>query len=61
MISLNYHWMTADEVVDYSLRCLKKNKGPICIPGKRNKLYSALVQVLPKAIYYRIAARMTRE
>lgn len=61
MISSNYHWMTADEVVDYSLKCLKKNKGPICIPGTRNKLFSALALALPKSIYYRIAERMTRE
>jgi len=61
MISSKYHWMTADEVVDYSLRCLKRNKGPICIPGIRGKLYSAIVPALPKSIYYRIEERMTRE
>ena len=61
LISSNYHWMTADEVVDYSLKCLKKNNRAICIPGIRNRLYSVLIPVLPKAIYYRIADRMTRE
>jgi hypothetical protein len=53
--------MTADEVVDYSLRCLNENKGPICIPGIRGKLFSAIVPVLPKSIYYRIEDRMNRE
>lgn len=61
MISSKYHWMTADEVVDHSLRCLKKNKGPICVPGIRGKLFGAIVPALPKSIYYRIEARMTRE
>ncbi|UCC16669.1 MAG: SDR family oxidoreductase [Dehalococcoidales bacterium] len=61
MISSKYHWMTADEVVDYSLRCLEKNKGPICIPGVRAKLYSAIVPALPKSIYYKIAEKMARE
>jgi len=61
MISSKYHSMTADEVVDYSLKCLKKNKGPICIPGLRRRLYIALVLALPKSIYYRIAERKTRE
>ena len=53
----NFHWMTADEVVDYSLKCLKKNKRPICIPGIRNRLYTALIPVIPKALYYRIALK----
>ncbi|MFC1959051.1 SDR family NAD(P)-dependent oxidoreductase [Chloroflexota bacterium] len=61
MISSNYRWMTADEVVDYSLKCLKKNNRAICIPGIRNRLISALIPALPKPIYYRIAERMTRE
>ncbi|UCH42478.1 MAG: SDR family oxidoreductase [Dehalococcoidales bacterium] len=56
-ISSDFHWMTADQVVDYSLKCLKKNNQPICIPGMRNRLYSALIPVLPKAIYYRIALK----
>ena len=60
-ISSKYHWMTADEVVDYSLKCLKKNNQAICIPGLRNKLYSTLIPALPKSIYYRIAERMTKE
>ena len=46
MTSSKYHWLSADEVVDYSLRCLEKNKGPICIPGIRTKLYSAIVPAL---------------
>jgi len=61
MISSNYRWLTADEVVNYSLKCLKKNKGAICIPGIRHRLYSALALALPKCIYYRIAEKMARE
>ena len=61
LISSKYRWMTADEVVDYSLRCLKKNNQPTCIPSIRGKLYNAIVPALPKSIYYRIEERMTRE
>jgi uncharacterized protein len=45
--------MAPDEVVDYSLRSLKKNK-VICIPGSRKKLIAKLVSILPKSLYYKI-------
>ncbi|MEW5807724.1 MAG: hypothetical protein AB1756_10330 [Acidobacteriota bacterium] len=43
--------MTADAVVDYSLKCLSKNK-PICIPGFWNKVLYMLVRTMPRKILY---------
>lgn len=52
LIPSNYHWMTADEVVDYSLKYLKKSSQAIFIPGIRNRLYSALVPIVPNTIFF---------
>ena len=45
--------MAPDEVADYSLKSLKKNK-VICIPGSRKRIIAKLVSILPKSLYYRI-------
>jgi short-subunit dehydrogenase len=45
-------WMTPEEVVDCSLRDLKKNK-VICIPGRQTKVITGVLGMLPKKNYYR--------
>ncbi len=49
-------WMEADEVVDASLKALKRGKA-VCIPGLLNRILLRLVSLLPRRLYYRIAAR----
>jgi len=49
----HFKWMSADEVVEYSLKCLRKNK-VICIPGWRNRILVKLTSLLPKSLYYKI-------
>ena len=61
VISTKYHWMNPDQVVDYSLKCIENDMGPICIPGIRNKIYTALILALPKPLYYKIAQKMTND
>ncbi|MFC1558202.1 SDR family NAD(P)-dependent oxidoreductase [candidate division KSB1 bacterium] len=45
--------MSAEEVVEESLKCLKKNK-VICIPGSNNKFISILPRILTKSQIYKI-------
>jgi len=47
-------WMTPRRVVDISLKQLKKNKKPICIPGLLNKFIARLHGLLPKGLYYKV-------
>lgn len=51
----NVNWMLAEDVVNISLKYLKKNK-VICIPGFKNKLIVFLLKLLPKTIYNKIAS-----
>lgn len=50
-------WMSAEEVVEYSLRNLRKGK-VICVPGLRNKVLWFLSSVLPRPIYYKLVSRV---
>jgi uncharacterized protein len=50
--------MTPEQVVDCSLRDLKKHK-VVCIPGLSNKLVARLFPTLPKGLYYSMGAKMT--
>ncbi len=49
----HYRWMSPDEVVDYSLRCLKKNR-VVCVPGFSYRMFVALAKFIPREFYYRI-------
>ena len=49
----NFKLMSPDEVADYSLKSLKKNK-VICIPDSRKRIIAKLVSMLPRSLYYRI-------
>lgn len=48
-----FELMSPDEVADYSLKCLNKNR-VICIPGSRKRVLAKLVSILPRSLYYRI-------
>jgi uncharacterized protein len=50
--------MTPEQVVDCSLRDLKKHK-VVCIPGLSNKLVARLFPTVPKKLYYSMGAKMT--
>jgi hypothetical protein len=53
-------WKTAEEVVDYSLVCLEKNR-IVCIPGFWNKLAVRVARYLPRSLYYDLAVRARKE
>ena len=46
-------WMKPDEVVDKSLRSLKKAQ-VLCVPGLRRRLIVKLASALPRSIYYKV-------
>ncbi|HDP80101.1 MAG TPA: SDR family oxidoreductase [Spirochaetes bacterium] len=48
-----YRWMSADEVVDCSLRCLGNNR-VICVPGFSWRSILVFVKLLPRKLLYRI-------
>ncbi len=48
----SFKWITTKEVVDASMKCLKKNK-VICIPGRLTKFQVFTHSILPEHIYYR--------
>jgi len=50
--------MSPEEVVDYSLKCLKKDK-LICIPGMSNRAMVKVFPSLPMGIYRGLVKRMT--
>jgi len=50
-------WMSAEQVVDYSLRHLDDGK-VICIPGFWNKVMALLPQVLPQSLFFKFAPGM---
>jgi short-subunit dehydrogenase len=46
-------WMQPEEVVDNSLRALKKAQ-VLCIPGFRRRLIVKLASVMPRPVYYKV-------
>jgi uncharacterized protein len=53
----NVFWMTPEQVVDISLKCLKRGN-VICIPGFRNKIVLSLARIMPRRLYYRIIEKL---
>jgi len=47
-------WMSADEVVDYSLRCLSKDK-VICVPGAWNRFMITFSRLVPHGLLRKIS------
>ena len=48
-------WMLPDEVVEISIKNLRKNNKVIIIPGFWNKFIKFMFVVLPRPLYYRLA------
>ncbi len=48
-----FNWMKPDEVVEYSLKCLRK-KRVVCIPGFWNRVTVKLIRMIPRALYYKV-------
>jgi len=46
-------WMSAEEVVRYSLKRLKKKK-VVCIPGLANRLMVKAFRLTPRSLYYKM-------
>jgi len=51
--------MSPEAVVDYSLKCLEKDR-VICIPGVVYRLLWRLVSIIPGSLYYRLTSRFIR-
>jgi hypothetical protein len=49
-----FYWMQPDEVVEYSLKCLRKGR-VVCVPGFPNKLLVKLAGIIPRSLYYRLS------
>ena len=47
-----FKWITPQEVVAGSMRCLKKNK-VVCFPGQLNKMQVLIRHITPDALYYK--------
>ncbi|HJR17263.1 MAG TPA: SDR family oxidoreductase [Gemmatimonadales bacterium] len=55
----SWMWMSADSVVDASLKCLVR--GPVvCVPGLRYKLLVTLLRVTPRGVIDRVTRRHAR-
>lgn len=50
-------WMSPEQVVEISLKNLKKGK-VICVPGFWNKVLWVLADFIPRNIYYKIVSRL---
>ncbi|HEU5169973.1 MAG TPA: SDR family oxidoreductase, partial [Gemmatimonadales bacterium] len=50
-------WMTAEYVVDYSLRCLDRGGPVVCVPDWRYKALVALLGVFPRRWLGKVTAR----
>jgi short-subunit dehydrogenase len=53
-------WMRPDEVVNASLRELKKKNSVICIPGMGNKFAYMVARMLPERLWYMIEPSIVR-
>jgi len=50
------HFMTADDVVERSLKALEKGK-VVCIPGVRYMMIALAARLIPRTLYYWLAGR----
>jgi short-subunit dehydrogenase len=50
-------WMSADQVVKSSVRCIRKNK-PLCVPGFTNKILYFIIKLMPVNLLCRLMGRM---
>ena len=53
-------WMSADRVVDASLKCLDRGWPVVCVPGMRYKLVVLLLRFVPRWLISRVTRRHAR-
>jgi short-subunit dehydrogenase len=53
-------WMEPDEVVQISVKALKRGSKVLVVPGFNNRFVYGLVKHLPRKWYYRIVAKVAR-
>lgn len=51
-----FQWNSPQEVVECSLRCLKKKK-ILCLPGRLNRLQVFMRRLVPESLYYKTTNR----
>ena len=47
-----FQWRSVQEVVECSLRCLKKKK-VLCLPGRLNRMQVLMRRLIPETLYYK--------
>jgi short-subunit dehydrogenase len=55
-----FKWISTQEVVDCSLRCLKK-KRVLCLPGRLNRILVFMRRLVPEAQFYKTTGRFFRK
>jgi len=55
-----FQWISPQEVVAYSLLCLKKKK-VLCLPGRMNKMQILMRQFIPESLYYKTTIHFFRK
>lgn len=55
-----FKWISPQEVVECSMRCLKKKK-VLCLPGRLNKMQIFMRRLVPESLYYKTTSRFFRE
>jgi len=55
-----FKWISPGEVVECSMRCLKKKK-VLCLPGQLNRMQVFMRRLVPEALYYKTTSRFFRK
>ena len=55
-----FQWISPQEVVECSLRCLKKKK-VVCFPGRLNRMQVLIRHITPEALYYKTISYFFRK
>jgi short-subunit dehydrogenase len=55
-----FKWMTARQVVEFSLNNLEKGK-VVCIPGWGNKFICWLSRIMPRSLFYKLCLKVGKE
>jgi len=55
-----FKWISPQEVVECSLRCLK-NKKVLCLPGRMNRMQIFMRRLIPETLYYRTISNFFRK
>ena len=55
-----FQWISPQEVVECSLRCLKK-KRVLCLPGRLNKIQVFMRRLVPESLYFKTTGRFFRQ